>query len=107
DNGPQDLVTVSLCILIGVHKMQLSAFEGTLLVITPDPYVKDTQNPSWSAIFNFLNVASSAFLKFEIWEKDLNFDDHLGTCTTKLRSGTHSVTCGLSSGTFYYTYRCQ
>uniref|UniRef100_A0A8C7Q6C9 C2 domain-containing protein n=1 Tax=Oncorhynchus mykiss TaxID=8022 RepID=A0A8C7Q6C9_ONCMY len=118
-----------LCMLVGVHGanvrvsgLHASGLRGDPAGNYPDPYVKvwcggksggmtdwhkDTQNPSWSAVFNFLNVPSSASLKFEIWDKDLNFDDHLGTCTTNLQLGSHSVTCGLSSGTFYYTYSYQ
>ncbi|KAK6308444.1 hypothetical protein J4Q44_G00217150 [Coregonus suidteri] len=120
-----------LCMLAGVHGANVRVFglhasgmvEGDIAGNYPDPYVKvwcggesggmtnwqkDTHNPSWSAVFSFLDVPSSASLKFEIWDKDLNFDDLLGTCTnTELMSGSHSVTCKLSSGNFYYTYKYE
>uniref|UniRef100_A0A673NIJ5 C2 domain-containing protein n=1 Tax=Sinocyclocheilus rhinocerous TaxID=307959 RepID=A0A673NIJ5_9TELE len=60
----------------------------------PDPYLKvwcgttfggmtefhrDSANPSWSAEFNFPYCEPKDALKFQVWDKDLNFDDHLGT----------------------------
>ncbi|RXN25718.1 C2 domain-containing At1g53590-like protein [Labeo rohita] len=67
-------------------------------------YHKDNANPSWSAVFNFPDCLPNDNLKLEVWDKDLNFDDHLGTCSTKVQYGTNSITCHLSRGVLYYKY---
>ncbi|XP_048012369.1 perforin-1-like [Megalobrama amblycephala] len=85
----------------------------------PDPYVKvwcgsafggqteyhkDNMHPRWSAVFSFPNCNPYENLKLEVWDKDLNFDDHLGTCYRQVEFGTFAVTCHLSKGTLYYKY---
>ncbi|KAF4114797.1 hypothetical protein G5714_005020 [Onychostoma macrolepis] len=88
----------------------------------PDPYIKvwcgstfggqteyqrDTANPSWSAEFSFPNCRVGANLKLEVWDKDLIFDDYLGTCTKTLSRGVFNAVCSLNAGTLYYTYNVQ
>lgn len=85
----------------------------------PDPYVKvwcgpdfggttdsmkDNANPNWGTQFNFLEVLPDSVLKLEVWDKDVNPDDRLGTCNTTIQHGTYTITCHLKYGTLYYTY---
>ncbi|KAL6465969.1 hypothetical protein MHYP_G00261020 [Metynnis hypsauchen] len=83
---------------VRVWGIQASGLEGDPTG-PPDPYVKvwcgssfggmtefyrDTHRPSWNAEFHFSNCKANDVLKLEVWDKDLNLDDHLGTCTTQI-----------------------
>ncbi|KAA0720675.1 hypothetical protein E1301_Tti011572 [Triplophysa tibetana] len=61
-------------------------------------------NPWWSAEFNFPNCQVHNILMLEVWDKDMNYDDKLFTCTRPLISGTHDIICNESKGTLYYKY---
>ncbi|XP_036454623.1 protein unc-13 homolog B-like [Colossoma macropomum] len=89
----------------------------------PDPYLKvwcgstfggmtefhkDNANPTWSAEFYFPNCRANDNLKLEVWDKDLNFDDHLGTCTSQVRSGTHvNINCIVGKGSLSYNFELK
>ncbi|KAK9975696.1 hypothetical protein ABG768_020934 [Culter alburnus] len=88
----------------------------------PDPYVKvwcgssfggmtdfhrDTANPSWSAEFNFPNCKENETLSLQVWDKDLNFDDHLGTCIRQVVKESSAITCNLNTGTLFYRYEVK
>merc|ERR1712212_410229 len=77
----------------------------------PDPYVKvwcgahfggmtevaeNTRNPSWHAEFNFVNVSVGDELTLDVWDRDVLYDDHLGTCTTNITAGTNEESCSLN-----------
>ncbi|KAI7791952.1 hypothetical protein IRJ41_017048 [Triplophysa rosa] len=62
-------------------------------------------NPWWSAEFNFPSCEVGDTMKLEVWDKDTMNDDNMFTCTSKLESGTHDVSCKASKGTLYYKYR--
>ncbi|XP_067247005.1 perforin-1-like [Chanodichthys erythropterus] len=70
-------------------------------------YIKDTANPSWSAEFNFPNCKANENLKLEVWDKDLNYDDKLGTCTKQVQNGSFSNNCYLNKGTVFYRYEAK
>lgn len=85
----------------------------------PDPYVKvqcgsvsggmtdfkkDTSNPTWSETFSFRDGKAGDTLRVEVWDKDLSYDDHLGTCTTTVGSGSHRVSCLIGKGTLEFFY---
>ncbi|KAI2665528.1 E3 ubiquitin-protein ligase Nedd-4 [Labeo rohita] len=85
----------------------------------PDPYVKvscgatsggqtefrrDSANPSWSAEFNFPNCEAKDDLVFQVWDKDLNFDDFLGVCVRKVKYESSTGTCKLKNGALYYSF---
>ncbi|KAL1275499.1 hypothetical protein QQF64_035122 [Cirrhinus molitorella] len=67
-------------------------------------YHKDNANPSWAGEFNFPNCLPNDYLNLEVWDKDLNFDDHLGTCSIKVQYGTNSISCGVRGGKLYFKY---
>uniref|UniRef100_A0A3B4EDE4 C2 domain-containing protein n=1 Tax=Pygocentrus nattereri TaxID=42514 RepID=A0A3B4EDE4_PYGNA len=89
----------------------------------PDPYIKvwcgsifggmsefrqDNANPVWSAEFYFPNCKAKDILKLEVWDKDLTYDDYLGTCTMKVQSGTYLYrTCMVGRGTLSYNYELK
>ncbi|XDV24509.1 hypothetical protein PO909_028654 [Leuciscus waleckii] len=67
-------------------------------------YIKNNANPIWNAEFNFPNCRANQNLRVEVWDKDLNFDDHLGTCTKVVQYGSSPITCYLNKGTMFYSY---
>uniref|UniRef100_A0A672SDB2 Si:ch211-240l19.6 n=1 Tax=Sinocyclocheilus grahami TaxID=75366 RepID=A0A672SDB2_SINGR len=102
--------------VFGLHARDLT---GDAAGNKPDPYIKvwcgsvfggqteyhkDTAHPKWSAEFNFPNCKANETLKLEVWDKDLNYDDRLGTCTKQLQYGSFTVTCYLNKGTVFYSY---
>ncbi len=102
--------------VFGLHARDLT---GDAAGNKPDPYVKvwcgstfggqteyhkDTANPTWSAEFNFPYCRANETLKMEVWDKDLNYDDHLGTCTKLVQYGSFAVTCYLNKGTVFYRF---
>uniref|UniRef100_A0AAY4CNU9 C2 domain-containing protein n=1 Tax=Denticeps clupeoides TaxID=299321 RepID=A0AAY4CNU9_9TELE len=118
------LCTVVLSCLCAVQaKVRVWGISGSGItgdpVGAPDPYVKvycgnsfggmtdfqkDTANPSWNVEFNFPNSGVGDNLKLEIWDKDLNYDDKLGTCSSTVKSGSYKVTCSFGKGTLFYHY---
>ncbi|KAK9975704.1 hypothetical protein ABG768_020942 [Culter alburnus] len=69
-------------------------------------YIKDTAHPSWSAEFNFPNCKAFDDIKLELWDKDLNYDDKLGTCYSKVENGSFIVNCFLAN-TVIYRYEAK
>ncbi|KAK9975705.1 hypothetical protein ABG768_020943 [Culter alburnus] len=64
-------------------------------------------NPTWSKQFNFPNCNTNDNLKLEVWDKDLVFDDLLGTCGRLVQNGSFTVTCYLNEGTLFYSYEAN
>ncbi|XP_076855120.1 uncharacterized protein LOC143510034 isoform X2 [Brachyhypopomus gauderio] len=103
-----------------VYGLRASGLKGDPAPNPPDPYVKvwcgpafggmtefhkDTSNPTWGASFYFPDCRAGDHLQFEVWDKDLNFDDKLGTCNIAAQPGLHqSMACPLQHGTLYYSY---
>lgn len=70
--------------------------------------IKSTPNPSWSAEFSFLSCGFGQTLVLEVWDEDVTYDDHLGTCRETVTQGTHSPVCtSLSQGIVYFNYSAQ
>lgn len=86
----------------------------------PDPFVKvfcgntfggetgymwDHPNPSWTVSFIFPDCRVGEVLKLEVWDVDLNFNDHLGDCATNVHTGTTvPVSCKLRHGKVEFSY---
>ncbi len=102
---------------VRVFGLYASSLTGDPAGNEPDPYVKvwcgsnfggmtefhrDDANPSWSAVFNFPNCSTKDDLKFQVWDKDLIYDDHLGTCQRRVQRGSFSGNCHLNDGTLFY-----
>ncbi|KAL2085315.1 hypothetical protein ACEWY4_018635 [Coilia grayii] len=67
-------------------------------------FIKDNYNPHWNSYYNLGHVEAQHDLVFEVWDKDLNFDDHLGTCRTRLSEGSYTGSCSIRTGGFSYSY---
>lgn len=67
-------------------------------------YIKDTKNPHWNSHYDLGHVEAIHEIVSEVWDKDLNYDDHLGTCCIRLNEGSHSGSCSLKKGGFSYSY---
>ncbi|XP_069506320.1 perforin-1-like [Ambystoma mexicanum] len=91
----------------------------------PDPYVKvfysgimhrtnwvkDSSNPKWDATFSFgtVTLRETEKLIFEVWDKDITYDDRLGRCevTADAAPGERAGTCYLSNGSMSFRYRIE
>ncbi|KAJ8338762.1 hypothetical protein SKAU_G00355480 [Synaphobranchus kaupii] len=68
-------------------------------------WIKSKDNPHWNSFYDLGHVEANQELKFEVWDKDVKYDDHLGTCRTHLQEGSHTNSCGLKKkGGFAYSY---
>uniref|UniRef100_A0A672IFG8 MACPF domain-containing protein n=1 Tax=Salarias fasciatus TaxID=181472 RepID=A0A672IFG8_SALFA len=60
-------------------------------------------------MFFFMKVDTDLDLMVEAWDEDPSYDDILGSCSRRLRQGTHSFSCSTLSGGFEvrYTLTCD
>ncbi|KAK9975699.1 hypothetical protein ABG768_020937 [Culter alburnus] len=70
-------------------------------------YMKDTAHPTWSEEFYFQDCKENEKLTLEVWDKDVTYDDKLGTCNINVQYGSHSITCFLNKGTMLYSYEVK
>ncbi|RVE68094.1 hypothetical protein OJAV_G00088440 [Oryzias javanicus] len=66
--------------------------------------VMDNNDPVWNATYEFGSVELGQPLRFEVWDKDVLYNDMAGTCVVFPERGRHSVGCKLRKGVFYFTY---
>ncbi|XP_051509290.1 perforin 1.5 isoform X1 [Myxocyprinus asiaticus] len=66
--------------------------------------VMDNNNPKWNIIYDFGSIEFGHELVFEVWDSDVFFDDLLGRCVVSPEPGTHSHSCKLKRGIFYFIY---
>ncbi|XP_063063614.1 perforin-1-like [Engraulis encrasicolus] len=67
-------------------------------------YIKNDKNPKWNIQYNLGHVEAHHELKFEVWDKDLKYDDLIGTCRTYLTEGSHTNSCSVKTGGYSYSY---
>ncbi|KAG2462728.1 ESYT3 protein, partial [Polypterus senegalus] len=67
------------------------------------PYIEENDNPEWNHNFDF-EVVPGYKLEFNVYDKDIFFDDWLGRCVVPIsNNGTGS--CDLvGGGTFFYWF---
>ncbi|XP_034027141.1 protein C2-DOMAIN ABA-RELATED 1-like [Thalassophryne amazonica] len=66
---------------------------------------KDNANPWWEEEFSYSNGQENNVLKLNVYDSDVLFDDHLGTCERQIKVGTHEHDCHLEKGsTLHYVY---
>ncbi|XP_020561485.2 perforin-1-like [Oryzias latipes] len=66
--------------------------------------VMDNNDPVWNATYEFGSVELGQALRFEVWDKDVLYNDMAGTCVVYPERGRHSLGCKLRKGVFYFTY---
>uniref|UniRef100_A0AAY5EDL5 MACPF domain-containing protein n=1 Tax=Electrophorus electricus TaxID=8005 RepID=A0AAY5EDL5_ELEEL len=66
-----------------------------------------SNSPWWNLHYDFGNVYTGHHLKLEVWDKDVQHDDHLGGCWVSLRRGFHKHSCGLKHGGVEISFNLQ
>ncbi|XP_051801775.1 perforin-1-like [Acanthochromis polyacanthus] len=64
----------------------------------------ESNDPQWNAYFDLGKVDTHTTLYFELWDEDLQYDDLLISCSTRVVQGTHSFTCSANGGGFKFKY---
>ncbi|XP_062382879.1 perforin-1-like [Sardina pilchardus] len=60
--------------------------------------------PTWNQRFDFGYVDTTQLLRLEVWDEDWGRDDRLGRCNVYLQQGTHSRSCRVKRGPFYFKF---
>lgn len=66
--------------------------------------VLDNNDPEWNATYDFGSVELGQGLRFEVWDRDVLYNDMAGVCVVFPERGTHSLSCQLKKGILYFTY---
>lgn len=66
--------------------------------------VMDNNDPVWNATYDFGSVELGQELRFEVWDRDVLYNDMAGRCVVFPERGTRSLSCQLSKGVLYFTY---
>ncbi|XP_047448111.1 perforin 1.5 isoform X2 [Mugil cephalus] len=66
--------------------------------------VMDDNDPVWNATYGFGSVELGQELRFEVWDRDVFYNDVAGICVVIPERGTHSLSCQLHKGVLYFTY---
>ncbi|KAM4578982.1 perforin 1.5 [Fundulus diaphanus] len=66
--------------------------------------VMDNNDPVWNATYDFGSVELGQQLRFEVWDRDVLYNDIAGVCIVYPERGTHSLGCQLRKGVLYFTY---
>ncbi|XP_066500644.1 perforin 1.5 [Hoplias malabaricus] len=64
----------------------------------------DDNDPQWNINYNFGSIEFGHELIFEVWDSDVLYNDFVGRCVVQPERGTHSHSCKLKNGVFYFTY---
>uniref|UniRef100_A0A8C7JDI5 C2 domain-containing protein n=1 Tax=Oncorhynchus kisutch TaxID=8019 RepID=A0A8C7JDI5_ONCKI len=116
-------VIIYKCFTINVTDSRLYVNRGFSLrgdgMAEPEVYVKlwcsgqhrqtrwiTTYDPLWHTHFNFNYVNTQSSLELQVWDKDPGErdDDLQGGCSVNLEQGSHVHSCGLSNGSFTFSY---
>ncbi|KAG7247140.1 hypothetical protein CRUP_019358 [Coryphaenoides rupestris] len=66
--------------------------------------VMDDNDPVWNATYDFGSVSLGHQLHFEVWDRDVLYNDMAGRCVVFPERGTHALSCQLSRGVLYFSY---
>ncbi|XP_062418144.1 perforin 1.5 isoform X1 [Pungitius pungitius] len=66
--------------------------------------VMNDNDPVWNVTYDFGSVELGQVLRFEVWDRDVFYNDVAGRCVVFPERGTHAVSCQLSKGVLYFTY---
>ncbi|XP_028651894.1 perforin-1-like [Erpetoichthys calabaricus] len=69
------------------------------------PHVSEDDNPIWNISFDFGKVIPGYKLEFDVFDKDVFFDDWMGSCNVPVENNNVSSSCQLlKDAIFYYGY---
>lgn len=68
------------------------------------PTVMDDNNPEWNITYGFGSVELDQELRFEVWDRDVLYNDMVGICIVFPERGNHRQSCQLKRGVLYFTY---
>ncbi|XP_020773003.2 perforin 1.5 [Boleophthalmus pectinirostris] len=66
--------------------------------------VMDDNNPVWNASYAFGSVELGQEMWFEVWDRDVLYNDMVGRCLVFPERGTHGLSCRLKKGVLYFSY---
>ncbi|XP_077089951.1 perforin-1-like [Siphateles boraxobius] len=66
-------------------------------------YITNNANPIWNTEFYFPNFRANQNLRVEVWDKDLKYDNRLGTCSKLVRNGSFRLNCNMNKITMFYS----
>ncbi|XP_041855221.1 perforin 1.5 [Melanotaenia boesemani] len=66
--------------------------------------IMDNNDPEWNVTYDFGSVELGQELRFEVWDRDVFYNDVAGMCLIYPERGEHSLSCQLRKGVLYFTY---
>lgn len=66
--------------------------------------VMDNNDPVWNATYDFGSVELGQELRFEVWDRDVIYNDVAGRCVVFPERGSRSLSCQLKKGVLYFSY---
>ncbi|XP_049434673.1 perforin 1.5 [Epinephelus fuscoguttatus] len=66
--------------------------------------VMDNNDPVWNVSYDFGSVELGQALRFEVWDRDVLYNDMAGICVVFPERGSRALSCQLSKGVLYFTY---
>ena len=90
--------------LLGITDGYVKVFFRSELLGKTD-VLKNNANPWWPEDFIYVYAKPNDPLRLEVHDKDLIFDDLVGTCFVQVQSGTYEEHCDLEKGgALFYDY---
>ncbi|XP_028651896.2 extended synaptotagmin-1-like [Erpetoichthys calabaricus] len=68
------------------------------------PYIEENDNPEWNHNFDFGKVVPGYKLEFDVFDKDVFFDDWLGRCVVPVSNNSTESCALVGGGTLHYGY---
>uniref|UniRef100_A0A3Q2QPS3 C2 domain-containing protein n=1 Tax=Fundulus heteroclitus TaxID=8078 RepID=A0A3Q2QPS3_FUNHE len=95
----------------GLRPDQTSSADGFVKVYCGSRFLGQTHvynnhpNPSWPESFSYPRAKHNDNLRVRVYDKDVVFDDELGSCSTRIRRGNSNMHCSLrKGGTLFFSY---
>ncbi|XP_051521695.1 uncharacterized protein si:ch211-240l19.7 [Myxocyprinus asiaticus] len=101
-----------------VYGLRANDLTGDPLGNKPDPYVKiwcggayqetnhfqGNSDPTWDQTYPFSSCTSEDNLQLEVWDKDVKYDDRLGSYSGTVGTGSKNSHFSVGKGKMYYSY---
>nr|XP_020499115.1 perforin-1-like [Labrus bergylta] len=66
--------------------------------------VMDNNDPVWNSTYDFGSVELGQEMRFEVWDRDVIYNDVVGRCVVFPERGSRSLSCQLKKGVLYFSY---